>query len=110
MSALGTVAARLPPEVIRPAAAVIFAMAILVFTVGLLRVAPSGRAGALEFSAGLGLALEFLLAAGLIRLAAIDSFRALGLVAAILIVRKFASAGLRLGVRAVGGPLGRLRA
>jgi uncharacterized membrane protein len=90
------------PEFMRAVAAVPFAIAVLVITIGLLRVVPSGRSGAAELQASIALGLEFLLAAGLIRLAALDSFQSLGMVAAIIVLRLVIGAGLRFAVRALG--------
>ena len=46
------------------------------------------------------LGLEFLLAGGLIRLAGAQGFRMLGIVAAIIAVRRTIAFGIRFGVRA----------
>lgn len=96
----------LPADVIGPVSAVAFAIAVLVITVGLARVVPSGPRGPGELAASLALGLEFFLAAGLLRLAAIDSFEALGAVAAIVLVRKVISRGIGLSLRAIGTSAG----
>jgi uncharacterized membrane protein len=104
-------AQRLPPEIVEEVAAVPFAIAVLVIVVGLLRMFSSGRAGPSELTASLSLGLEFFLAAGLIRLAAIDDFGALGIVAAIIALRKVIGFGVSLAVRGVSSsPPGDIRA
>lgn len=101
----------LGPMATTPAATVAFAMAVLVIGRGVTRsLAHPGRAGA-ELAAALGLGLEFLLAAGLLRLATGPELRDLGLVAIVIAVRKISSSGLNLAARAVSGMVGgRLRA
>lgn len=102
---------RLPPELVHGVAAVPFAIAVLVIVVGVVRVLSSGRAGPSELAAAVALGLEFLLAAGLVRLAAIDDFAALGMVALVIVVRKVVGVGIRSAVRALGsGPPGEIRA
>lgn len=85
------------------AASVPTAIALLVILVGLGRavIAPGHAAGSLAQS--FGLALEFLLAAGLLRLAALQDLRSLGLAAFIVLLRRVISAGVRFSVRAVEG-------
>ena len=83
------------------AAAVPFAMAVAVMTVALVRAGPAGRAGVGGLAAGLALGLEFLLAAGLLRLSGLGDFEALAAVAAVVLVRRLVGIGLRLGVRAL---------
>ena len=101
----------LDPGLIGPLAALPFAAAFVVIAVGLLRSIAAPRAAAAEFGAALGLGLDFLLAAGLIRLAARPDVRALGLVALVIAVRKVSTAGVKAARRAVGGVAGmRLRA
>ena len=95
-------AARLPAELVETVSLLPFAIAVLVIGVGLLRVLPSGREGPTELAESLALGLEFFLAAGLIRLAAIDSFGALGVVGLTIVFRKVIGAGVRFAVRAVG--------
>ena len=86
------------------AAAVVTTMATLVLAVAVARAAPRGRSGARPLLEGVGLALEFLLAAGLLRLATLDDFGALGLVAAVVLLRRLISHGLQSGVRALEAP------
>jgi uncharacterized membrane protein len=96
---------------LKAAAAGPFAIAVVVIAVGLVRAASSGRAGPAELAASLALGLEFLLAAGLLRLTAIDDFGALGLVAAIVLLRKLIGTGIRFALRALGeSRLRRIRA
>lgn len=89
-------------DVLSAAAAVPFAMAIVVFAVGMLRVPGARRAGPAELAAALGLGLEFLLAAGLLRLASLDDFAALAAVAAIVAVRRLLTRGLSYSLTALG--------
>jgi Protein of unknown function (DUF1622) len=84
------------------AAAVPFAAAVVVAAVGLLRTPAAGRAGPAELAASLALSLEFLLAAGLLRLSALDDFGALAAVAAIVLLRKLITTGVRFALRALG--------
>lgn len=93
------------------AAGVPFALGIVVVAIGLARLPLAGAAAPAQLAASLGLGLEFLLAAGLLRLSALDDFGALAAVAAIVLLRKVLSTGLGLAVRALGGRgTGRLRA
>ena len=70
-------------------------MGLLVIAVGVLRVPASGRAGAAELAASLSLGLEFLLAAGLLRLSAEATWTGIATAAALVAVRRVAGAGLR---------------
>lgn len=90
-------------EVLRAAAAVPTAMALAVVVVGLGRalVAPRHAAGTLADA--LALALELFLAAGLIRLAALQDLSSLGIAAFIVLLRRVMSFGVRYAVRAVEG-------
>ena len=97
-------AGRLPSDLVMPISAVPFAMAVIVIVVGLVRVVPSRRVAASELAASLGLGLEFFLAAGLIRLAAINDFGALGLVAAVVLFRRVIGLGVRYAVQAARSP------
>jgi len=85
----------------RALATIPLAVAIGVITLGLVRAVAAGRRAPARIAASVGLALEFLLAAGLLRLSAIDDLQALGAVAAIVALRKLITAGLRFGVRAL---------
>lgn len=70
-------------------------IAVAVVAVALLSViGQPGKEAALEFASALALALEFLLAAGLLRLSAV-SIRGLGVVAAVIVVRQIVGRGLR---------------
>ena len=81
------------------AAAVPFGMAVVVVIVGLVRAPAARRAAPAELVASLGLALEFLLAAGLLRLAVVETFLQLAAVAAIVALRRVLTLGLRYGLR-----------
>lgn len=94
------IAARLPPELVTPLAAVPLAIGVLAILVGVLRAARFPRRAGLEFAAGIGLGLEFLLAAGLLRLAATDDLRTLAMVALIIVLRRLAGTGIKIGARA----------
>jgi len=85
----------------RALASVPFAVAVLVITTGLVRAVAAGRGAPARIAASVGLGLEFLLAAGLLRLSAVDDLEALGAVAAIVVLRKVITAGLRFGVQAL---------
>jgi uncharacterized membrane protein len=62
----------------------------------------SGRHAGSAFANHITLGLEFLLAAGLLRLASADQLEMLGLVAAIIVARRIIVIGVRFGVRATG--------
>lgn len=83
-------------------------MAVLVIAVGLLRVPAARRTGPAELAASITLGLDFLLAAGLLRLSSIDDFTGLAGVAAIVLVRKLIGTGLLYGLRALGAATARL--
>lgn len=70
-------------------------MALVIIVVGVARtvLAPMGGPGILASALALG--LEFLLAAGLIRLAARPGVTMLGVVALVIVVRRVIAAGLR---------------
>lgn len=87
-----------------------FAFAVAVITVGLLRAGLAGRAGPAELAASVSLGLEFLLAAGLLRLSAIDDLAGLGVVAAIVVLRRIIGAGIRFALRALDAGGRRIRA
>jgi hypothetical protein len=89
-------------ELIGPVAAAPTAMAMLVVAIGFIRTLLPGR-DATTSADTLGLGLELLLAAGLIRLATVDSRAALGAVAVLLIVRSVAVVGLRHALRRIDG-------
>lgn len=75
-------------------------MGVTVIAVGVLR-SPAGRVGIAGLVASLGLGLEFFLAAGLLRLSSIEDFSGLGTVAAVVVMRRVISIGIRSGLRAV---------
>ena len=91
-----------PASVGHAASAVPFAIAVLVVAVGLVRTMGAGRSAPAELAAALSLGLEFLLAAGLLRLAAIDDFSGLAMVGAIVLLRRVIGFGIRSGLRALG--------
>lgn len=104
-------AVRLAPEVLKAVATVPFAIGMLVIAVGLVRTLTRRRDAAGQLAASLALGLEFLLASGLIRLAALQSLEAFGLVAIIVILRRVIGVGLAFAVAALQGRQpGRIRA
>jgi uncharacterized membrane protein len=90
-------------DLIALAAGIPFALGIVVIAIGLARVPLAGAAAPAELAASLGLGLEFVLAAGLLRLSALDDFGALAAVAAIVLLRRVLTTGLGVAVRALGG-------
>ena len=87
-------------DALRAAATVPTAMGVLVIVIGVLRALarPGRAAGTLAGAFGVG--LELFLAAGLLRLAALQNLESLGLAAFIVALRRLISAGVRFGVRA----------
>jgi hypothetical protein len=85
------------------AAGVPFALGIAVIAIGLARVPLAGAGAPAQLAASVGLGLEFLLAAGLLRLSALDDVRALAAVAAIVLLPRVLTTGLGVAVRALGG-------
>lgn len=76
-------------------AQVTVAMALVVVVVGVARSVLAPMAGPGVLAGALALGLEFLLAAGLIRLAARPGVMMLGVVAVVIVVRRVIAAGLR---------------
>ncbi len=89
-------------EVVATLAVVPLLMGVAVIALGLLRGPAAARAGPAELAASLSLGLEFFLAAGLLRLPSLDSFHALGVVAAVVLLRKVISTSVRFTLRALG--------
>jgi uncharacterized membrane protein len=89
-------------DAITTAAAVPFAMAVAVIAIALLRLPAARHAAPAELAAGVSLGLEFFLAYGLLRLSALDDFAALGVVAAVVLLRKVINAGIGFALRALG--------
>src|SRR5262249_62264041 len=83
-------------------AAAISPFAPLAILVGSLTSLRAGRHTGILLATYLGIGLEFLLAAGLVRLASVDSFKMLGLAAAIIAVRRTIVLGLGYAARATG--------
>lgn len=84
------------------AAAAVIAFASLVIFVACFTSFRAGRHTGMLFATQLGIGLEFLLAAGLIRLTAVDTFGMLGITAAIIAVRRAIVLGLGFAARATG--------
>jgi uncharacterized membrane protein len=95
-----TVAAALSPELTSAVATTIVAFAALVIFVGSVTSLRAGRHTGRLLATYLGIGLEFFLAAGLIRLASVDTFQMLGLTAAIIVVRRTIVLGLGYAARA----------
>jgi hypothetical protein len=80
----------------------VVAFASLVIFVSCFTSFRAGRHTGTLFATQLGIGLEFLLAAGLIRLTAVDTFAMLGITAAIIAVRRAIVMGLGYAARAAG--------
>lgn len=91
----------LPSELTSTVAAVPFAIAATIIIVGACLSIFRGRHAASAFANHITLGLEFLLAAGLIRLASANTLEMLGLVGAIIVTRRIIVLGIRWGTRAV---------
>ncbi len=89
-------------EAVALGAQVAIGMAALVAVIAVVRAALAPRETAGALGAGLGLTLEFLLAAGLLRLATRPSLAHLGMAAFIIVLRKVISMGLRYAQTAAG--------
>jgi uncharacterized membrane protein len=92
----------LSPDVLGIASVIPFAIGAVIIVVGVLSAPRRGLHTATAFSTFLGLGLEFLLAAGLIRLASQNTFQMLGVAAAIIAARRIVIIGLGYGARAEG--------
>jgi uncharacterized membrane protein len=92
---------RLPVDITYTLAAVPFAIGAAIIVVGAVLALFSGRHAGLAFANHLTLGLEFLLAAGLLRLASADQLEMLGLVAAVIVTRRIIVVGLRYSTRAI---------
>ena len=84
------------------AATAIVAFAALVIFAGALASLRAGRHTGRLLATYLGIGLEFLLAAGLIRLASVDTFAMLALAGAVIAVRRTIVFGLHQAARASG--------
>ncbi|MFN2612672.1 MAG: DUF1622 domain-containing protein [Solirubrobacterales bacterium] len=93
---------RLPVELTHGAAAVPLAIGAAIITVGALLALFAGRRAGSSLAEHISLGLEFLLAAGLLRLASADQLAMLGLVGAIILARRAIVLGVRYGARAWG--------
>ena len=98
-----TVAARLAEELVAPPAALVTAAAALVLVGGALAAARAPGAAGATFARHVQLTLELLLAAGIIRLAAVETYGALATVAIIVALRQVIARGVRFGAAASGG-------
>ncbi len=93
-------AGRLPSDWVAVPAAAITAAAALVLLGGALAALRTPRRAGLTFATHTALALELLLAAGVLRLAAVESLESLGAVAAIVAIRQLIGRGIRSGAAA----------
>lgn len=76
-------------------------LGVLVIAVAVLRAPLAGRGASRELAAGLGLGLDFFLAAGLLRLSALDDLRSVAVVAAVIALRRVTTVGVGFAVRAL---------
>jgi hypothetical protein len=90
----------LSPEVLGIASLIPYAIGALIIVLGILAAPRHRLHTARAFSTFLGLGLDFLLAAGLIRLAQQNTFLMLGIAASIIVVRRIVLIGLSYGARA----------
>jgi uncharacterized membrane protein len=90
----------LSPEVLGIASLIPYAIGVLIIVLGVLAAPRHRLHTARAFSTFLGLGLDFLLAAGLIRLAQQNTFVMLGIAASIIVVRRIVLIGLSYGARA----------
>jgi hypothetical protein len=95
-------AAHLSPEITSAVATAVVAFACLIVFTGSLVSLRAGRHAGRVLTTYLGVGLEFFLAAGLIRLASVDTFEMLGLAAGIIVVRRTIVLGLGYAARAAG--------
>jgi len=94
--------ARLPSELTSVLATGTVAFAALVIFAGAITALRAGRHTGTLLATYLGVGLEFLLAAGLIRLASVETFAMLAVAAAIIAVRRTIVFGLRQAAQAAG--------
>jgi Protein of unknown function (DUF1622) len=90
----------LSPEVLGVASLIPYAIGALIIVLGILAAPRHRLHTARALSTFLGLGLDFLLAAGLIRLAQQNTFVMLGIAASIIVVRRIVLIGLSYGARA----------
>jgi uncharacterized membrane protein len=95
-------AAHLSAETTSAVATAVVAFACLIVFTGSMASLRAGRHAGRVLTTYLGMGLEFLLAAGLIRLASVDTFEMLGLAAGIIVVRRTIVLGLGYAARAAG--------
>jgi uncharacterized membrane protein len=88
-------------EILRVAASCCTAAALVVVVAGVVRAGRAPRRRAAELAASIALGVEFLLAAGLLRLSALGTFTAIATAAVVVAVRKVVGFGLAVAVRAV---------
>jgi hypothetical protein len=92
----------IPPEILGIASLIPFAIGVTIVVAGVLVSARHGLHSGTAFSQFLGLGLDFLLAAGLVRLAATSSWAMIGITASIIVTRRIVLIGLGYGARAEG--------
>lgn len=96
------IAARLSSDLTSVLATATVGFACLVIFAGAITALRAGRHTGTLLATYLGIGLEFLLAAGLIRLASVETFAMLALTGAIIAVRRTIVFGLRQAARAAG--------
>jgi hypothetical protein len=92
---------RLPSDLTHALAAVPFAIGATIILIGAFFAFFYGRRAAFFFADHLTLGLEFLLAAGLLRLASANQLEMLAIAGAIIVTRRLVIIGLRYSVRAL---------
>ena len=95
-------AGRLPTELVEVPALLVTLAAAIVLATAVLEIARAPGAARRLLAERAGLALELLLAAGLLRLAALDSLEAYAMVATIIVIRQLIGRGIK-AVAAPGG-------
>lgn len=96
--------AHLSPELTGPIATGIVGFGSMVIAFGSLTSLLSGENTGKALATYIGIGLEFFLAAGLIRLASVSTFKMLAVAATILIVRRIIVLGLGYAIRATADP------
>jgi uncharacterized membrane protein len=95
-------AAQLSGELTSTVSTAIVAFASMIIFTGALLSLRAGVHTGRQLATYMGIGLEFFLAAGLIRLASVDTFAMLGIIGAIIAVRRTIVLGLGYAARAAG--------
>lgn len=99
-------AAQLSAELTAPIATAIVGFGSMVIAAGCITALAKRENTGRALATYIGIGLEFFLAAGLIRLASVDTFKMLGIAASILVIRRSIVLGLGFAVRATADPPG----